>query len=83
MGVFVAHADFTLWVFLWLTQISLFLLMVGNLTEALRFVVFVGSHGFREIQQEDYLWEFVLIRGFKAKLQIFTNYFWVKWSVSQ
>ena len=26
---------------------------------------FVGSHGFREIQQEDYLWEFVLIRGRK------------------
>ena len=24
---------------------------------------FVGSHRFREIQQEDYLWEFVLICG--------------------
>ena len=36
---------------------------------------FVGSHGFREIQQEDYLWKFVRICGFKAKPQIFTNYF--------
>ena len=69
MGVFVAHTDFALWVFLWLTRIAQipqgFPLWVENLTEALRFVVFVGSHGFREIQQEDYLWEFVLIRGRK------------------
>ena len=26
----------------------------------------LGSHRFNEIQQEDYLWKFVLIYGFKA-----------------
>ena len=51
-----------------ISQIPLFLLMVGNLTEALRFVDFVGSHGFREIQREDDLWKFVLIRGRKKHL---------------
>ena len=60
---------------------------------------FLGSHRFNEIQQDDYLWEFVLIRvrkssqqnicvirgicGFKAKPQISTNYLWAKWPVSQ
>ena len=29
-----------------------------------------GSHGFNEIQQEDYLWKFVLIRGLALKSQI-------------
>ena len=29
-----------------------------------------GSHRFREIQQEDYLWKFVLIRGYKSPQQI-------------
>ena len=64
-------------------------LWVGNLTEALRSFASNGSHRFREIQQEDYLWKFVLIRvrkssqqnicvirgicGFKAKPQISTN----------
>ena len=28
-----------------------------------------GSRRFREIQQEDYLWEFVLIRGKKSSQQ--------------
>ena len=37
-------------------------LWVGNLTEALRSFASKGSHRFNEIQQEDYLWEFVLIR---------------------
>ena len=54
-----------------ISQIPLFLLMVENLTEALRFVVFfVDSHGFREIQREDDLWKFVLIRGYKSPQQI-------------
>ena len=51
---------------------------------------FLGSHRFNEIQREDYLWKFVLIRvrkssqqnicvirgicGFKAKPQISTNF---------
>ena len=34
-------------------------LWVGNLTEALRSFTSLGSHGFNEIQQDDYLWEFV------------------------
>ena len=34
-------------------------LWVGNLTEALRSFASKGSHRFREIQQDDYLWEFV------------------------
>ena len=61
-----------------------------NLTEALRSFASKGSHRFNEIQQDDYLWEFVLIRvrkssqqnicvirgicGFKAKPQISTNF---------
>ena len=40
-------------------------LWVGNLTEALRSFASKGSHRFNEIQQDDYLWEFVLIRGKK------------------
>ena len=77
--------------FLGLTQISQgFPLWVGNLTDALRSFASKGSRRFREIQQEDYLWEFVLIRGkkssqqnicvirgicgFKAKPQISTNF---------
>ena len=63
---------------------------MGNLTEALRSFASKGSHRFNEIQQDDYLWEFVLIRGkkspqqiicvirgicgFKAKPQISTNF---------
>ena len=43
----------------------------------------IKAHTDSEIQQEDYLWKFVLICGFKAKLQIFTNYLWAKWPVSQ
>ena len=66
-------------------------LWVGNLTEALRSFASNGSHRFNEIQQEDNLWEFVLIRGkkssqqnicvirgicgFKAKPQISTNFY--------
>ena len=45
VGVFGAHTDFALWVFLGLTRISQippFLLWVENLTEALRFVAFCG-----------------------------------------
>lgn len=46
-----------------LTQIAQisrgFPLWVGNLTEALRSFVSLGSHRFNEIQREDYLWEFV------------------------
>ena len=34
-------------------------LWVGNLTEALRSFASKGSHRFNEIQQDDYLWEFV------------------------
>ena len=53
--------------FLGLTQIAQisqgFPLWVGNLTEALRSFASKGSHRFNEIQQDDYLWEFVLIRG--------------------
>ena len=40
-------------------------LWVGNLTEALRSFASKGSHRLNEIQREDYLWEFVLIRGRK------------------
>ena len=40
-------------------------LWVENLTEALRSFASKGSHRFNEIQQDDYLWEFVLIRGKK------------------
>ena len=63
---------------------------MGNLTEALRSFASKGSHRLNEIQQEDYLWKFVLIRvrkssqqnicvirgicGFKAKPQISTNF---------
>ena len=55
-----------------------------------------GSHRFNEIQQEDYLWKFVLIRvrkssqqnicvirgicGFKAKPQISTNFYKLFWA---
>ena len=28
-----------------------------------------GSHGFNEIQQDDYLWEFVVVCGWKKSLQ--------------
>ena len=62
-----------------------------------------GSHRFNEIQQDDYLWEFVVVCGWKKFLQqnirvirgicgfkgkpqirqIFTNYLWAKWPVSQ
>ena len=65
-------------------------LWVGNLTEALRSFASNGSHRLNEIQREDYLWKFVLIRvrkssqqnicvirgicGFKAKPQISTNF---------
>ena len=94
MGVFGAHADLALWVFLWLTQISqipLFLLMVGNLTEALRFVAFCGL---TQIQRDSTRRLFVgicvnswlknlrknirVIRGicgFKATPQISTNFY--------
>ena len=55
--------------FLGLTQIAQisqgFPLWVGNLTDALRSFASKGSHRFNEIQQDDYLWEFVLIRGKK------------------
>ena len=44
-------------------------LWVGNLTEALRSFASNGSHRLNEIQQEDYLWEFVLIRGYKSPQQ--------------
>ena len=44
-------------------------LWVGNLTEALRSFASKGSHRFNEIQQDDYLWEFVLIRGYKSPQQ--------------
>ncbi len=37
-------------------------LWVGNLTEALRSFASNGSHRLNEIQREDYLWKFVLIR---------------------
>ena len=48
-------------------------LWVGNLTEARGWEILrmlcsfasKGSHRFNEIQQDDYLWEFVLIRGKK------------------
>ena len=40
-------------------------LWVGNLTEALRSFASNGSHRLNEIQREDYLWKFVLIRGKK------------------
>ena len=40
-------------------------LWVENLTEALRSFASNGSHRLNEIQQDDYLWEFVLIRGKK------------------
>ena len=40
-------------------------LWVENLTEALRSFASKGSHRFCEIQQEDGLWKFVLIRGKK------------------
>ena len=68
MGVFVAHTDLTLWVFLGSRRSHRFLLMVGNLTEAGGWGVsecsdFKSSHRFNEIQREDYLWEFVLICG--------------------
>ncbi len=61
--------------FLGLTQIAQISLSLWaeNLTEALRSFASKGSHGFREIQQDDYLWEFVLICGFKANSQISTN----------
>ena len=71
-------------------------LWVGNLTEALRSFASKGSHRFNEIQQDDYLWEFVLIRvrkssqqnicvirgicGFKAKPQISTNFYKLFWA---
>ena len=59
--------------FLGLTQIAQisqgFPLWVGNLTEALRSFASKGSHRFNEIQREDYLWEFVLIRGYKSPQQ--------------
>ena len=62
-----------------ITQISDFLLMVENLTEdggvvwgcclitpsALSAPIYQSSHRFNEIQQKDYLWEFVLICGRK------------------
>ena len=55
--------------FLGLTQIAQisqgFPLWVGNLTDALRSFASKGSHRLNEIQQDDYLWEFVLIRGKK------------------
>ena len=53
--------------FLGLTQIAQISLSlwVENLTEALRSFASKGSHRFNEIQREDYLWEFVLIRGKK------------------
>ena len=60
MGVFGAHTD--------PADLTDFLLIVENLTEALRFVVYVDSHRFREIQQEDYLWEFVVVCGIKKRL---------------
>ena len=40
-------------------------LWVENLTDALSSFASNGSHRFNEIQREDYLWEFVLIRGKK------------------
>ena len=78
--------------FLGLTQIAQISLSLWaeNLTEALRSFASNGSHRLNEIQQEDYLWKFVLIRvrkssqqnicvirgicGFKAKPQISTNF---------
>ena len=50
-------------------QISLISLWVEHLTEALRSFASNGSHRFNEIQQDDYLWEFVLIRGKKSSQQ--------------
>ena len=44
-------------------------LWVGNLTEALRSFASKGSHRFNEIQQEDGLWKFVLIRVRKSSQQ--------------
>ena len=71
-------------------------LWVGNLTEALRSFASNGSHRLNEIQREDYLWKFVLIRvrkssqqnicvirgicGFKAKPQISTNFHELFWA---
>ena len=78
--------------FLGLTQIAQISLSLWaeNHTEALRSFASNGSHRLNEIQQDDYLWEFVLIRvrkssqqnicvirgicGFKAKPQISTNF---------
>ena len=66
-----------------LTQITqIFLLMVENLTEdggvvwgcclitpsALITPIYQSSHRFNEIQQKDYLWEFVLICGRKKTI---------------
>ena len=53
--------------FLGLTQIAQISLSlwVENLTDALSSFASKGSHRFNEIQQDDYLWEFVLIRGKK------------------
>ena len=81
-----------------IAQISLFL-CGWEISRMLCSFASKGSHRFNEIQREDYLWEFVLIRGykspqqnisvirgicgFKAKPQISTNYLWAKWSVSQ
>ena len=53
--------------FLGLTQIAQISLSLWaeNLTEALRSFASNGSHRLNEIQQEDGLWKFVLIRGKK------------------
>ena len=64
-----SHGGSPLVCFLGLTQIAQisqgFPLWVGNLTEALRFVVFCGL---TQIQREDYLWEFVVVCGIKKRL---------------
>ena len=57
--------------FLGLTQIAQISLSLWaeNLTEALRSFASNGSHRLNEIQREDYLWKFVLIRGYKSPQQ--------------
>ena len=58
--------------FLGLTQIAQISLSLWaeNLTEALRSFASNGSHRLNEIQREDYLWKFVLIRVRKSPQQI-------------
>ena len=93
MGVFVAHTD--------PTDFTDFLLMVGNLTEALRFVVFcrltrIPRDSTKRLfvgicvnlwQKKSLQKNIRVIRVFFKIIhklaQIFTNYLWAKWSVSQ